>query len=156
MSILTKSRIGCLVALATSPALAANALDSGLTVQERVSAAYADFKEGKQEQTFFWYSGTVLAGSGALSLVLGSHFDGLAAKARNRAAYNYENQIDPVLYRQDRQLMQDRKDSRDLLFTIGLSLGVVGGSMMAYDWFFNQNHLSLQASPNAVGLAWAW
>lgn len=119
-----------------------------------VGRSYQDFMSAKQEKSGWWYTGTVIAGWGAVSLVAASHFDGIAALHRNQAARYFEAGNNKPGYLSEREQMLNWKDRRDIAWQVGLGLGLVGGTIMGIDLFANRNQtLTLTPVPNGLVLA---
>ena len=125
-----------------------------------INKAYNDFIDTKKANkvSAYWYIGSVLGGAGAASLVAASHFDGLAASHRNKAAIIREEDLKSgtnihTTYDSERAEMNKWKDNRDFAWKLGLGLGLVGGSFMAYDLFVARDQLAVQVTPNSIQLA---
>ena len=134
----------------------ANSADSSSFINK----AYNDFIDTKKANkvSAYWYIGSVLGGAGAASLVAASHFDGLAATHRNKAAIIREDILQSRsqeygAYDAERAEMITWKDRRDFTWKLGLGLGIVGGSFMAYDLFVARDQLAVQVTPNSIQLA---
>jgi MFS family permease len=131
--------------LGVGMALAEEASDSSLAQR-----ALNDFLSEKQTRSSGWYFGTVTAGFGAGALVLGSHFDGIAATHRNKAALAWEAGDQAAAYKTSRNEMVKWKDRRDVAWIAGVALGAVGGGLMAYDFFIDRRRTSVTVVPNGV------
>lgn len=106
--------------------------------------SYQDFMSSKKEKSGWWYTGTVLAGTGALSLVTASHFDGIAALHRNQAARYLEEGVNRNGYYDERSQMMTWKDRRNVAWQVGLGLGTVGLGIMALDlWHERSSKVSV-------------
>jgi hypothetical protein len=106
-----------------------------------VGESYDEFIRGKKKQSYMWYSGAVIGGFGVLSLVIGSHFDGLAAVKRNEASALIESNDDSkkTLYVETYGDMEDLRDKRDIFWQVGLIGGAIGGGLMILDFALSQD-----------------
>jgi hypothetical protein len=129
-----------------------------------VNKAVEDFMSTKKQRKVsgYWYVGSVLGGAGAVSLVAGSHFDGIAATHRNKAAIardyiaknsNQANTEERAIYASERNQMQTWDDRKTIAWQLGLGLGVVGACFMAYDVFVARDKLTLEMKPNGFTVA---
>lgn len=103
------------------------------TAAETVVNPMAQMIQTKKEGRPLWYSGVVLVGTGALSLVAGSHFDGIAALHRNQAARYLRAGNQAEGFYQERVQMQTWLDRRNLAWQVGLGLASLGGTLMLVD-----------------------
>lgn len=121
-----KMIVAALLSAALCPAFE---LDSSTVI----GRSYQDFMSSKKEKSGWWYTGTVLAGMGATTLVAASHFDGIAALHRNQAARYLEAGVNRQGYYDERSQMYTWKDRRNVAWQVGLGLGGLGLGIMALD-----------------------
>lgn len=121
----------------------------GAQANSSTPAPLQEMLQVKKSKSAWWYTGTVLAGTGALSLVAGSHFDGVAALHRNQAARLLHQSASAEEFYAERQNMQKWLDRRNLAWQIGLGLGALGGSLMLID-LWHQKHVQVQVQPTGL------
>ena len=104
-----------------------------------MAGSYGEFMDGKSSQGHLWYTGVGFTTFGSLSLIIASHYDGLAAIDRNEAAVLFQSGESGDAYMSAYSRTKDLEDKRNVYWKVGLAMGMVGAGIIAYELFIKED-----------------